>query len=445
MTTDVSIDPQTTPPASPAPAPPKPARRGWFRTVIGVLLPLAVLGGGAWLVIEIYHNKPTPKQRPRTRRPTSVRVEPLKASTQRIVVHAMGTVTPARRIMLQPQVSGRITARSDELLPGGLFATDQFMFQIDPADYEFSTRQKAGEVARAELAWKLELGQQDIALSEYKLLSEGKAIDGPDKDLILRKPHLAMARDVLDAAKAAKAKADLDVTRTEITAPFNAMILAKHADLGAQVSPSSQLAALVGTDEYWIQVSMPVNRLKWLSIPRAGKVVGSRVRIFNDTGWPTGAQRTGHVTRLVGDLDAEGRMAKILVTVTDPLGLKTSAGTPKPAAMLIGMFLRVEIDGAELDGVFSIPRTALRNGKEVWLMGDDGKLDIRKVEIVWRGRERILIHNSLSAGERLIVSDLAVPTRNMPLVLEKPKTDKVASQPVSRAASRPAPREVSPQ
>ena len=445
MTTDDSTTPKTTPQPTSIPPPPAPPKRGWFRRLLGVLLPLAVLGGGAWMIIQVYHNKPTPKQRPRTTRPTPVRIEPLTVSTQRIVVHAMGTVMPACRIILQPRVSGRITALSDELLPGGLFSAGQFMFRIDPADYNFAARQKAGEVARAELAWRLELGQQDIAQTEYTLIREGKALDGPDKDLILRKPHLAMARDVLDAAKAAKAKADLDVTRTKITAPFNAMILAKHADLGAQVSPSSQLAALVGTDEYWIQVSMPVNRLKWLTIPRAGKAAGSRVRIFNDTGWPTGAQRTGQVTRLVGDLDAEGRMAKILVTVTDPLGLKTPAGTPKPAAMLIGMFLRVEIDGAELDGVFSIPRTALRNGKEVWLMGDDGKLDIRKVEIVWRGRERILIHNSLSAGERLIVSDLAVPTRNMPLVLEKPKTDKVASQPVSRAASRPAPREVSPQ
>jgi len=416
--------------------PTTPRRRGWFRTLLGVLLPLAVLGGGAWLIIRIYHSGPTPKQRPRRRRPTLVRVEPLTASRQRVIVHAMGTVTPARRIVLQPRVSGEITDASDALIPGGLFPKDRFMFQIDPADYALAVQQKAGEVAKAELAWKLELGQQDIALSEYKLLSEGKAIEGPDKDLILRKPHLAMARDVLAAAKAAKAKADLDVKRTKIASPFNAMVLSKRADIGAQVSPSSHLAELVGTDEYWLQVSVPVSRLKWLTIPRGDGKVGSRVRIFNDTGWPGGAERVGHVTRLVGDLDTDGRMAKVIVTVADPLALNARPGASKRPAMLIGMFLRVEIDGAELDGVFSIPRTALRNGKEVWLRGDDGTLDIRPVEIIWRGPKRILVRNSLSAGERLIVSDLAVPTKGMPLVEETDETDKAASRPTSQPTTR---------
>lgn len=404
---------------------------GWPRKLIGSLLPLIVLAGGVAGAIYYYYTGPKPKQRPAGRNVPLVRATRVAPSQRRVVVRAMGTVVPARQIVLQPRVNGEIVRISDDLIPGGLLDADRFVLEIDPTDYDLAVKRLSGEVARAELAWRLELGQQAIAQTEYELLSENKPIDGPDKDLILRKPHLAMAKSVLAAARASKAQADLDLARTTIAAPFNATVLAKHVDVGAQVTTATKLATLVGTDEYWLQVAIPVSRLKWLTIPRAGNGKGSAARIFDDTGWGPGVHRVGHVTRLLGDIEPEGRMARVLVTVPDPLALKPGK-TDRPA-MLLGALLRVEIDAAELDGVFEIPRRALRNGSQVWILDKKDKLEIREVDVAWRDRERVLVRSGLAAGERLITSDLATPIEGMDLTAGRAK-----SRPAGEAAPKPS-------
>jgi len=421
------------PPESAAPPLPTPDERtmGPAAKLAWGVISLLVLAAGGLAAKYFIDTGPKPKQRPPRQSGTLVKVMPMAPSSQRVVVPAMGTVVPARRIVLQPRVTGEIVEISSALIPGGLLKAGQAVLKIDPTDYELAIKRLDGEVARAELALQLELGQQAIARSEYDLLSETRPIASPDRDLILRVPHLATAKSVLAAAKAAKAKGELDLARTTISAPFNATVLEKYVDKGTQVTPASRLAAITGTDEYWLRVSVPISRLKWLTIPKTGSSKGSAVRVFDDTGWAPGAYRAGHVTRLLGQIETEGRMARVLVTVPDPLALgPDKAGKP---AMLIGTLLRVEIDGAELDGVYAIPRTALRDGSKVWVLDEDNTLDIRTVEVAWRDRERVLVRSGLGAGDRLITSDLAAPVEKMPLKVHRPK-----SQPSSRPQTEPA-------
>jgi 3-oxoacid CoA-transferase subunit A len=45
------------------------------------------------------------------------------------------------------------------------------------------------------------------------------------------------------------------------------MVLQRQVDLGQLVGPGTPLATLVGTDQFWVQVSIPVDRLGWIAIP----------------------------------------------------------------------------------------------------------------------------------------------------------------------------------
>ena len=48
-------------------------------------------------------------------------------------------------------------------------------------------------------------------------------------------------------------------------------------------------------------------------------------------------------------------------------------------------------------------------------MGVDDTLEIRKVDIVFRGHDQVLVADGVKAGERLVVTDLAAPVAGMPL------------------------------
>ncbi|MCA9543792.1 MAG: efflux RND transporter periplasmic adaptor subunit, partial [Myxococcales bacterium] len=219
------------------------------------------------------------------------------------------------------------------------------------------------------------------------------------------------AQAQVDAAQAALRQAQVGVSRAKITAPFNAIVLQESVDLGQVVAPGAQLARLVGTDAFWVQVSIPLADLKWLSLPQGPEGRGSPATVTLDTGDGL-VVREGHLVRLLGDLDPVGRLARVVVQIDDPLALK-GGGAP----LLLGAFVEVSFQGKALDDVVEVPRLALHEGDQVWLF-QDGRLVTRQVEVSRRLRDSVLVRKGLSAGDQLIVSRLASPIPGMPLRLK---------------------------
>ena len=448
-------------------------KRGLVRRLLGALvqgtLALAVLGGGAALAVHLLATGPKSERRPPARRAHLVAVEAVALSAQPIRVDAMGAVGPAQVVDLQPRVSGEIVEVSPECVPGGRFGAGATVAKIDEADFKLAVAQqqaearrlaaqteqrksdiqqaesdikkRESEIVQAEAALAIELGEQAVAKQEYKLL--GQSVREEDRELVLRQPQLRAAQAVCDVARAAKKSAEamktsaeaakaaaeaaeaaaeaalkkmqLDLRRTTIKAPFNAIVDSESIDLGSQVSPTTRLARLVGTDEYWVEASVPVDQLKWVRIPRSREEekTGSTVRVYDEAAWGKTAFREGSVLRLASKLEEQGRMARLLVLVKDPLALEDkNRGKP---ALLLGSYVRVEIEGQGLESVVAVDRGRLHDGDHVWVMDAEGKLDIREVEVKFRGRDRVLVSGGLKAGERLVTTDLAAPVQGMPL------------------------------
>jgi hypothetical protein len=156
-----------------------------------------------------------------------------------------------------------------------------------------------------------------------------------------------------------------------------------------------------------------VDELQWVAIPGPTEQQGSSVRIYHESAWGKGAFRTGRVERLMTDLEPEGRMARVLVTVKDPLQLESP---PQPFhPLILNSYVRVEIDGKDLANVVRVPRIALRDGGMVWVMKPDKTLDIREVKIVWGGNDHVYVSEGLSEGDLLITSNLSAPVAGMAL------------------------------
>ena len=382
-----------------------------------IFISLAVLGAGIGAASYLKNSAPKTKKRPPTKPVQVVRIETVQPSSYQVTIPAMGTVVPDREIILKSQVSGEIIEVHPEFTEGGLFKKDMMMLQIDPEDYQLNLSQKKRAVTDAGYALKLELGHQTVAKREWELLNGTRPAKDMELELALRKPHLDKARADVKAAEADLKKAMLELERTRITAPFNAMVRSTSVDLGSQVTPQESLAELVGTDAYRIQVSVPVVRLKWIQIPAKSGESGSKsLVIYGQT-----HECQGRVIRLMGDLSAEGRMARILVEVKDPLGLNEPKHNRPP--LLIGEYVRVKIQGRKLDNVFQIPRTALRDDSNVWIVDDNETLEIRKVSPIWRDADIVLLQDELKPGERLIISDLAAPVAGMTIRVDGSKSE----------------------
>jgi len=384
--------------ASPASSP-KRHRLFW------VIVPLLVIAVGVFVAVAFVQTAPEAKRRAPDRQARLVEVQSVTFGSQRAEIHAMGVVQAAREVALRPQVSGQIQKVGDEFVPGGRFREGEMLVQIDPADFELVLRQRQSDLAQAQTELALELGQQTVAKREFELL--GETIKEEDRALVLRQPQLERVRARVQAAEAAVAQAQLNLERATVRVPFNAVVRSREANLGMQVSPTSTLAVLTGTDAYWVEVTVPVDQLPWIEVP------GAAVEIFNEAAWGATVSRHGRVVRLLSDLEQQGRMARLLVEVADPMALQpANAGKPK---LLLGDYVRVKIAGIEMPHVAALDRTLVREGHNVWVMTPEKKLEIRPVQIVFRGRERLFIRDSLKTGEWLVTTDLASPVAGMPL------------------------------
>ena len=407
--------------------------------IVRILLLVIVVGGGATLAWYWLANRPPAKRRRPKPRIALVEAVAVRRTSEPVVIRAMGTVVPARSIQLTSRVSGEIIKVESEFVPGGRFAADADILRIEPWDYLLAAEQrdcdltrakndvaKAGSgLIKAENDLKIEMGRQSMAADEFALLKGQVEVEGHDKDLLLRKPQLAIAQAnvataksliaaaeaSVTAARAALDKATLDWLRTTVVAPFNATVQTRHVNRGSTVAVGTPLASLVGTDEYWIQVTVPVNELRRIQIPGTNGETGSTVHICDEAAWGPGAGRSGTVSRLMTDLEPAGRMARLLVTVKDPLALNASAG--KRPALILGAFVRVRIIGTRLPNVLKIPRAALRDGNRIWIMKPNGKLDIRNAAVCWSDNDHVYMTDKLAPGERLIVSNLPAPVAGM--------------------------------
>lgn len=381
--------------------------------LLRVVVPIAVLLLAAIVATEMMRSSPRASRKARERSARLVEVVTAKLTTERARVHAMGTVRAARAVELRPEVSGKIVRLGKELIPGGHFKTGQLVAQVDAADYRLAIRERESQVVRARAELRLEQGRQNVAAREYALLSGQGAGDAGSSDIALRKPQLESIRADLQAAEAALERAQLDRKRTTLLAPFNSIVETHFVERGTQVTPTTLVARLVGTDEYWVEVSVPVSQLPWIQVPRRTGDPGSPVRVCNERAWGEGKCRAGHVVRQASGLEEQGRMARLLVAVPDPLALEED--NAEQPAMILGSYVRVEIEGARDMRAAVISRNLVHDGDRVWIAKPDDTLEIRRVQIAFSDPEKVYVVDGLSQGDRLIATSLTGVVEGMPI------------------------------
>jgi hypothetical protein len=397
-----------------------------LRRVVEAVLVLVVLGAGVGVLRYLRSTRPEVQRAERPVQGLLVETQAVRARRHEVVVRAHGTVIPALRVTLQPELSGRIVWHSPALVPGGRLPKNAPLVRIDPRDYELALQARNAEVSRTALELRLEHGRQEVARKEWELFGETAARAAqpgaatPDAAaptaaedgglLALRDPQVKTAEVAVQSARSALDRARLDLSRTVLRVPFNAMVIEERVERSQLVTPQAQLATLIGTDRFWVQVSVPIETLAHIALPgnERDAATATAVRVWQQVGGAR-VERSGRVLRLLPDLDAGGAMARLLVEIDDPLGL---AVTPRPLPMLLNSYVNVEIAARPIERAIEVRRAALREGDRVFV-AEDEKLRIRDVEIVWRMPDAVLIGRGIRDGERVVTSRVAAPVDGM--------------------------------
>lgn len=374
-------------------------RRNWLSFLLNIIVCTAVLGGSAYAIVVINRTEPTAQQ-VNTKRKSSALVDTVtvQRDTYSPQLVVLGTVQPAQDIVLSPRVRGQVHELSPNFVPGGMIRAGEILLQIDPADFDNAVSIRKSELLQAEADFDIEEGRQSLAVQELELL--GDSIDEVNRSLVLRKPQFASIKSRVSAAKAAVERAELDLERTRLVAPFDALVLRRDVNIGSQVGPGDDLGQLVGIGQYWVMAAIPVRNLRWIQLPDDDQE-GSSVKLFNTDSWGSKAYREGRVARMIGALDQQTRLARVVVTVDDPLGQHSEA-----PPLILDTLIEARVTGKAIDNVIRLSREYVHDGDTVWVKVDN-KLEIRQTEIVFRDPQFAYISEGLESGDEVVTTTLA--------------------------------------
>jgi len=370
-----------------------------------IIIPIAILAIGIVAFVGFSSMKKPPEEKPEVDNTPLVAVEKIIVMPMRLEVSSYGVVKPKYETTIVAQVNGEIVELSDTFVRGGLVKKGQLLARIDPNDYHAALIDAEANMASARAALEKEVAQGKVAEREWKLIT-----DTSPTELSLRKPQLAQELARVKSAQAAVLRAERNLQRTEIKAPYDAMINSRTIGLGSYVGVGSEVGMLLGTAIAEVRLPVADNQLQFLIDQ------GQQAKV-NLTGTYAGKeiQWQAEIARSEGVIDNKSRMSYLVAEIHDPYHLKNSkVGNGNP--LRFGSYVQANILGVEVANASIVPRYLVVNNR-VAILDNESKLHYADINIVRQQGGNVVISNGLLDGDKLIVSALDYPVDGMKLAL----------------------------
>lgn len=357
-----------------------------------IIIALVVIG--LLFVMRLFREEP--KSQPREETGFLVETAQIKPESLTIRVNSQGLLIPKRSISLVAEVSGRVVSVSDSFVVGGQFKQGDVLLQIEPDDYEVAVAQAEANLASARASLDLEQAKAEQAEKDWQ--SFGKK--SKPSDLLLNIPQLKGAQAAVDAAKADLKKAQRDLSKTTIKAPFDGTVLAKQVDIGQFINMSGQLGRLAGTHTAEIRLPLTAYNLDQLQLDNESRLP-LPVTLSLIDGPDVGS---AELVRLEPEKDAQTLVTYGVVEVKNPFELGLRFNT----------FVNATITGPTYNDVYPVPSQWVLPKERLPLYRND-RLHIQPVSVIYQTDQTDYISQGLTRDDQIITTPIQFPEQGLPL------------------------------
>tara|TARA_Y100000748_G_scaffold36634_1_gene27181 strand:- start:11522 stop:12664 length:1143 start_codon:yes stop_codon:yes gene_type:complete len=373
--------------------------------MIKYLRPLIIIGISTAIAAVLYMLGQISPDAIQEKDPMDVNVQILTPIDYQIKIKSTGTTTPITQTVLTSEVGGEVIYRSKKFSEGSSVISGEILAKIDDTDLQLQYKNALLQLASAEVQFAVQQAEAEIAQEAWDQVGEGVP-----QELTTKKPQLKQAKAALEVAKAQVQSAEKKLNKTEITAPYTGRIQNINIDLGSTIIPGQPVGSMYTSNEIEVTLSVKDSDLQFLDIPMDGRKLNpdqKSIVVIKSLYKGEMQEWAGNLERVDGVIDPMTRMIKLIANFKNNFIEETKPILP------IGLFVEAEINGKQLEDIFMIPNSALTPNDELLFLNQDDALEIRKVSVLTKMKNHILVKEGMKAGERVVVSKLSIATNGM--------------------------------
>lgn len=387
-----------------------------MKRALQFIVPIVIIYGAVWLMNGLIASRDEPARRMPPQAQLRVEAVTPTPGSYQVTIPTRGNVRPRTQSTLIPEISGSITVVSPSLREGGFFNKNDLLLEIDPLNYQTAVTVATGAIAQSQAALEQERAVATQAVENWKRL--GKS--GEPNALARREPQLAEAQANLAAARAGLEKANRDLQRTKIVAPYDGRVLELTADVGQYVSPGNVVARIYATDIAEVRLPLSNEQLAHVDLPELydgespdPQAPKPAVTLFGTIGGKT-YEWQGEIVRVAGAIDEASRQLFVVAQVKSPYARHEDGRPP----LKIGLFVEAAIQGKTLKNVLALRREAVRAGDELILVNKGDQTLLRHtVAPVWRDKTSVVIPaGTLPENHALCLTPIPFPADGAPVL-----------------------------
>jgi multidrug efflux system membrane fusion protein len=363
------------------------------RSKLPVVLGIAIAIGLVIAAYEIVHIARAPQQtgsRSAAGGLQSVGAATVALGNIRVIVNALGTVTPIATVTVQTQINGQLTEVA--FTEGQLVNKGDFLAQIDARPYEIAKAQAEGQLAHDQ--GLLAQAQTDLKRYEGLVAQNSIARQQAEDQVFLVQQYEGTVK--LDQAQV-DAQA-LNIAYCHIVSPVTGRIGLRLVDPGnyVQTSSASSLAVVTQLQPITVIFTVPEDDLPDI-MPQYN--VGTALQVTAYDRANVRQLAIGKVSAVDSQIDTTTGTVKIRAQFDNADG-----------ALFPSQFVNVQLLVGTLTNVVTVPTAAIQRGSPngqpgsyVYVVKSDNTVSVKPISIGPTDGSMTAVNTGLAAGDQVVI------------------------------------------
>ncbi len=338
-------------------------------------------------------------------RPLKVEAQSVSFSNVPVLIEAHGQLRSIRMVEIAAEVAGSVVEVHPRLQRGEVIAEGELLFAIDDRDYR--SEYESNKTRLTILKRDKELTANELA--RVRSLFEKNKV-GTRAGVEKAEQAANSSADRFAQVKQAMTRAEINLERCRVVAPFTCRIISKKIEKGQYVAPGKIVLGIA--DDSILELEVPLDSgdaFQWLQFAEnsgAGAAWFAKVKpVQCEVSWTEDASnRAIGILNRVSFFDEQTRTVKIVLNIDAKQFQEQSAAMP----LVSGMFCRVLVPGGSMQQVVELPRSAVSFENTVYVIRDSRLVTV-PVVVARVQDNKSYISKGLKDGEQVVTTRLVNP------------------------------------